>query len=475
MLMGWIWYYAYIFYQENKTEAPVPSLPAPEAPVEITEPVSTITEPREPKLWDEKIQKDISEDNAVPETSKPERVEMLIKKADFLWANNEYTEAFQLYERALRLSPSSDTERKLAHIAFKSKKFQKSADLYKKNIDILTLGEKQEFMWALRYTGDEDFSVALANMALPDYMQAAFEVSVLCEREFISCENAIRNYKYDYAPIRDLKNALKNYEALGNKDTNYKEALLIGAWYKNGDYTTAIKIGENLLRRKPDYRPILKIVWFSSYMIGSYDRSQAALSKYKKYEPKDPEADFLLGLIHFEKWDYETSNIFFNNAVLWGYKPKTVVERKLAYNYYVLGLTKNMFQVLWYLVLEPDITQSDMSNAVYLALTNDEIRSAGEWLKQGLTKFPNSLDLLALNAWYLRSTNNTHGAQIIIDGVLAKNPNHLVWLVQAGILAYNSGDKVKASEYLKKAKIIDAGGVWSEMIDEYLWRIQEKH
>lgn len=67
-----------------------------------------------------------------------------------------------------------------------------------------------------------------------------------------------------------------------------------------------------------------------------------------------------------------------------------------------------------------------MSNAVYLALTNDEIRSAGEWLKQGLTKFPNSLDLLALNAWYLRSTNNTHGAKIIIDGVLAKNPNHLV-------------------------------------------------
>ncbi len=41
-----------------------------------------------------------------------------------------------------------------------------------------------------------------------------------------------------------------------------------------------------------------------------------------------------------------------------------------------------MFQVLGYLVLEPDITQADMSNAVYLALANDEIRSAGEWLKQ---------------------------------------------------------------------------------------------
>jgi hypothetical protein len=81
-------------------------------------------------------------------------------------------------------------------------------------------------------------------------------------------------------------------------------------------------------------------------MIGYYDRSQAALGKYKKLEPKDPEVDFVLGLINFEKGDYETSNIYFNNAVLGGYKPKTVVERKLAYNYYVLGFTKNMFQVL---------------------------------------------------------------------------------------------------------------------------------
>ncbi len=78
-----------------------------------------------------------------------------------------------------------------------------------------------------------------------------------------------------------------------------------------------------------------------------------------------------------------------------------------------------------------------MSNAVYLALTHDEMRSAGEWIKRGLEKFPNSQDLLALNAWYMRSTGNAHAAKIIVDGVLSRNPNHLVGLVQAGILAYN--------------------------------------
>lgn len=81
-------------------------------------------------------------------------------------------------------------------------------------------------------------------------------------------------------------------------------------------------------------------------MIGQYDRALGVLGNYKKLEPKDPEADFILGLIYFEKRDYGTSNIYFNNAVLGGYEPKSVVERKLAYSYYVLDLKKNMFQVL---------------------------------------------------------------------------------------------------------------------------------
>ena len=206
-------------------------------------------------------------------------------------------------------------------------------------------------------------------------------------------------------------------------------------------------------------------------MIGLYDRSQATLGKYKKLEPKDPEVDFVLGLINFEKGDYDTSNIYFNNAVLGGYKPKTIVERKLAYNYYILGLKKNMFQVLSYLVLEPDITEADIANALYLALTYDEIRSAGAWVQRGTELFPDSQDIAALRAWYLRTTNNTTGAQVIITDILTKNPSNLVALVQNGIMQYTAGDKVHAKQTFEKAKIIDAGGTWSDTIEEYLSKI----
>jgi tetratricopeptide (TPR) repeat protein len=421
-----------------------------------------------PIVWDEKNARETAADSALGESEKKERAKVLIKRAEYLATNNEYHEAFWLYERALRLSPSDEIERKLAHIAFRDKNFQRSSDLYKKFSRDLYLSEKEEFLHALRYTGDEEFVTALWNLDLPEEVRKGFEVSWKCEHEFISCENAIRTYPYDYAPIRDLKSALKNYENLGNKDPSYKEALLVGAFYKNQDFTTAMRVGENILRRKPDYRPILKIVGFSAFMTGQYERAQGVLGKYKKLEPKDAEADFILGLLHFEKEDYETSNIYFNKAVLGGYKPKTVVERKLAYNYYVLDLPKNMFQVLGYLMLEPDVTEPDITNAIYLALLHDETRNAGEWIKIGHEKFPDSENISGLEIWHLRTTGKTAEAQALADTLLSKNQTHLIGLVQWGILAQEAGYKEKAKTLLKQAKIIDAGGTWEKTIDEYL-------
>ena len=197
-------------------------------PVVVNDSVSTITSPDKPVVSDDNLGKEMAQDDTLSTPDKTERANILVKKAEFLGTNNEYNEALSLFERALHLTPSSDIERKLAHMAFKAKRFQRSADLYKKNVDVLTLSEKQEFMNALRYTSDDDFSVALSNLRLPDYMQQAFQVSWTCENEFISCESAIRAYKYDYDVVTDLQAALNNYANLSNKDDeNYKEALLI--------------------------------------------------------------------------------------------------------------------------------------------------------------------------------------------------------------------------------------------------------
>lgn len=454
-----VWEYSKYFSWWKETPITI------ETPTDIAEGSDTISVPAEPII--EANAETSGLDDALKESEKAERATILTKRADYLANNNEYSEAAQLYERVIRLTPSDEIERKLAHIAFRAKNFQRSSDLYKKYSDDLYQSEKEELLHALRYTGDDEFVKTLAKIDIPENIREAFRVSWKCEHEFISCETAIREYKYNYGPINDLKNALKNYEGLGNKDPSYKEALLIGAFYKNQDYTTAMKIGENVLRRKPDYRPILKIVGFSAFMIDQYERAQWVLSKYKKLEPRDAETDFILGLIQFERQDYETSNIYFNKAVLGGYRPKSVVERKLAYNYFVLDLPKNMFQVLGYLVMEPDATEADITNAIYLALSYEETRNAGEWIKIGKERFDSSDNIRALEAWHLRTTQKTADAQAIVDEILGRSDN-LIALVQWGILASDSGYTEKAKTLLRKAKIIDAGGTWAETINTYL-------
>ena len=81
-------------------------------------------------------------------------------------------------------------------------------------------------------------------------------------------------------------------------------------------------------------------------------------------------------------------------------------------------------------MLEQDVTEADMNNAIYLALAHDETRNAGEWIKIGKEKFPDAENIIGLEAWYLRITQKKSEAQSLVDSLLAKDKNHLIALVQ---------------------------------------------
>ncbi len=66
--------------------------------------------------------------------------------------------------------------------------------------------------------------------------------------------------------------------------------------------------------------------------------------------------------------DYSTSSLYLNNAILAGYRPKTELERQLAYNYSALSDTESMTKVLSYLLQEDDVRETDFAVAVSLAL-----------------------------------------------------------------------------------------------------------
>jgi len=80
------------------------------------------------------------------------------------------------------------------------------------------------------------------------------------------------------------------------------------------------------------------------------------------------------------------------------------------------------------------VSELDIVNALYLALTEKQLTLTQKWVKIGMEKFPSSPDVLSLRAWQMRLAGNPDTALVILDDILAKNPNHLIALVQAGII-----------------------------------------
>jgi len=454
-ITGW-WLYTY------SPLSPTSIIPTEDAPPIISE-----TQKIE-KSKAARIEKERASDALLSSTTKKERATLLSKKADYLRINNEYHDALDIYERVVNLDPEDMYKKKAAAIAFEARDFVKSITWYMETLSTLSLREKEELLMSMRYTGNKDFVSTLSAIDIPPYIKKAYEVSWTCENTFIDCENSIKKYSFDYQPINNLKKAFDDFRNLKNTDINYKEALLIGAFYQNKDYSTVIRVWSNLLSRRPDYKPILKIVGFSAYLTNQYERAENALKKYKTLDSKDPEVDFILGLIYFEREDYKLSNLYFNNAVINGYKPKNIVERKLAYNYGILGMNENMFQVLGYLVNNSDATELDITNALYLALTEKRLDLAEKWIKVGLEKSPDSPDIQSLRAWYMRLTGNQEVGLTILNTVLNKNPNHLIALVQAGIIYTEKWELERAKTLLEKASLINAGWIWADTIELYL-------
>jgi hypothetical protein len=80
--------------------------------------------------------------------------------------------------------------------------------------------------------------------------------------------------------------------------------------------------------------------------------------------------------------------------------PKTNLERRLAYNYSLLGDTVGMMKVLNYLLQEADVTEDDYAVAISTALREGQYVRAESWAREGLMRYRESHHITPL---YIRA------------------------------------------------------------------------
>jgi hypothetical protein len=80
--------------------------------------------------------------------------------------------------------------------------------------------------------------------------------------------------------------------------------------------------------------------------------------------------------------------MYYNNAIKNLYKPKIDLERRLAYNYYLLQEDKKMLSIFYSLLKEPDVEMTDYSLGIYNAIMLGENTLAQIWIKKAMEKYP---------------------------------------------------------------------------------------
>lgn len=342
-----------------------------------------------------------SKEEKLSEAKRRLNLRSLIRKGDYYSVKNDKEAALRYYENALsKLQKDRVVEQKIADVLFELKRFPEAYAHYKnlplKEIDAVT---KERLFSSFMF--DENLADRQAQLdAMPfDPAEKEYYSYVgTCYSGIHNCVTRIQEYKGSEPRLGELFNNVKDYESLSG-DYQYRNTLLAGTFFKQKQYLAAAKIAEEVVKNRPDYRSAVKIAGFSRFELGDYDQANSWLRKYFDSDPKDVQVAYALGIINYYTGDYAMSNLYFNNAVMNGYRPKTELERRLVYNYYLMDDKKGTFKIFRYLLEEEDATNEDFEIAVFTAIEEKEYGKAYLWAEKGMAKFPENDRLVAMRGW----------------------------------------------------------------------------
>jgi tetratricopeptide (TPR) repeat protein len=226
--------------------------------------------------------------------------------------------ALQYYLDAYsKLKKDHVLEKKIAETFFELKRFTNAYEYFRK-LPVNELNEElnKKMILSLMYTNSEKTKEDLDILNISKEQKEYYFTVYDCYSWIKTCVETIKAYSWSCEWINKIKTAILNFEKIQWTDPNSKYALMVWLFLKNKDFLASALIGEETLTKRPNYKSILEITWYSYYEIWNYKKADEYLQKYYNFEPKDIQISYLLWIINFYLENYVTSNLYLNAAVL---------------------------------------------------------------------------------------------------------------------------------------------------------------
>lgn len=388
-------------------------------------------------------------------------VRWLVIKWDYYRRNWNNFLAIEKYIKALERESDNDKIRtKLADLYFEIWEYKqafsnyymlknKNADATKKMLSSFVLSEKN-----IDDDSIKKLSFGINKMNVNTEIKDFYTISLSCYESFDSCRENFLSYFWEYdistEDMQNIKKAFERYEKFQIWEEYFINSLIIWEIYKSWLYNLSAILSEKILVDKPNYTPILKIVWWSYFYLWDFEKARNNLKKYYKFSPKDSEIAFLLWEISSSLLDHSASNLYYNVALKNGYNPEEVVLRRLIYNYFILWNDNNLISSFARLLSLPSANSDDFALWIYNSLTNSRLSLAREFIDKALVKFPDDVVFIAYNWWLLRLEWKLEEAEKILQEWAKKNPRNSLLTLNIAYLMQDTWNNVQAKIYFKR-------------------------
>lgn len=412
----------------------------------------------------------ITDDEKVDLAIKRKKELRNIRKGDYMTLKNNPEQALLYYKNVLEELPDDIViRRKIAHVYYLLRDWKNAYDNYHK----VPLGELKEeeqkellqslFLDDLRL----DRLGELVRFDLTTTDRDYYQTLDTCYSGIHNCIVNIESYTGKTTRILTLQRTIKKSVQI-SPDYQYRNFLVAAELYKQSAYRAVDILTKEILSKRPNYTEVRKLRGFSLFELGRYTEARDILLVYLETNPDDLESVIRLGEIYAAIGDFTTSSLYLNNVITAGYKNKSEIERRLAYNYAAIGDTVGMLKVLGYLIQETDVTEDDYAVAISLALREWENIRAYAWSYASIEKFKNSPILIPLYLSALRLNDRATEITTYVDTLpddLAKNP--LIQLEYA-IALYEEGNFDRAFPIFTAIHDLDPTVDWAIEAGEYI-------
>jgi hypothetical protein len=295
-----------------------------------------------------------------------------------------------------------------------------------------------------------------------------YKTSIKCISDKKLCQNDFKKYIDDWKwsenkNIQLIKKAFSdyktftNYKSLEEKKQYFKDTYILSALFKAKLYTITNILWKDILKEKPNYLTVLKIIAKWYFDLWKYKDAKIYLLESNKIDKTNSKIHYMIGIVNIKLHDYILSNIYFNKALKYWFENKSDISRRLIYNYYLIWSNDKIISEFEILINSwENLSTTDYSLGIYYSIINWKNNLANKWTNKALDLFPKDDNFYWYKWWILKDEKDYETSEQYLKKWFELNNHNPLINLNLWIIEANRWELLKAKIYFKNTILEDS-------------------